>query len=146
MEESQDRELEAILKLIKLTQDGNIKWQAKKPWGDLVNSETTKYASVFFCLHDGKRLRIFIEKQRHDKPFYYETSWVMANLDKRTYPYWDEGVELEITNEDGQSLWRFPHKSAISDLLNAAKYQVAGVKDFLDSLSSNSPERASISK
>lgn len=137
-QEKLDRELEAILKLIKLTQEGNLKWRATKPWGELVENETTRYANVFFCDYEGKRLRIFTEKKRKDKPLGIEASFAamaaMASGINTTYPHWVENLILEITNQDGQSLWRFPNKPATSDLLSAVKYSAAGVKDLLDSL------------
>lgn len=143
MEENFDRELEAILKLIKLTQQGVLKWSATKPWGELVENEVTKYTNVFFCDYENKRLRIFTEKKRKDKPSGIEagieaiTSQSIFSV-SRTYPYWVENLVLEVTNQNGQSLWRFPNKPATSDLLSAVKYSAAGVKDLLDSLLSKS--------
>ena len=138
MEESVDRELEAILNLVKLTQDGTVKWHTAKPWGDLIQDETTKYTNVMHCEFKDKWLRLFIEKHRVDKPKHntlaeLALSNIYYNQD-RAYPYWAEWVVLEISNSAGQSLWRFPSKPATKDLLDAAKYQVAGVKDVLDSL------------
>jgi hypothetical protein len=141
MEEKFDRELEAILKIIKLTQEGLIKWNSAKPWGDLVENEATRYVNVFYCDFEGKRLRIFTEKNLIDKPLGYpahlEEMTRMAQgflSGNKTYPYWKDNLFLEITNPNGQSLWRFPYKSATIDLLNAVKYSAAGVKDFLDIL------------
>lgn len=135
MEKTMDRELEAILKLIKLTQEGTLKWDAAKPWGDLVENETTRYTNVLFCDFEGKRLRIYTEKKRVDKPSTYER-FASSNIfnEGKTYPYWSEHLVLEITNQSGQSLWCFPYKSAITDLLSAAKYQASGAKEMLDSL------------
>jgi hypothetical protein len=143
MNETLDRELEAILELIKLTQDGNLQWETIEPWGDLFENETTKYASVFFCGYIDKRLRIFIERKRIDKPTGLNALASLAysiSTENKIYPYWTEKVVLEVTNQSGQSLWRFPYKSAISDLLTAVKYQVSGIKDILDSLLLNKVE------
>lgn len=141
MEESKDRELEAILNLIKLTQDGVVKWKATKPWGELVESESTKFMNVMFCEYKGKWLRLFVEKRLIDKPTdlgAYSTRNSLASLLNpelnQSHPYWREKEVLEISCSNGQSLWRFPYKPAIKDLLEAAKYQAAGVKDVLDSL------------
>jgi hypothetical protein len=144
MEEPADRELEAILKLVKLTQDGALQWQSAKPWGDLKETDTTKYQNVMFCDFENKRLRIFVEKKRIDPPAGLD-SITMSAFDSilnrnRTYPYWDESVVLEISNIEGHSLWRFRYKPAIQDLFNAVRYQVAGVKDFLDSVLSIPPK------
>lgn len=141
MEESIDRELEAILNLIKLTQNGTVIWQAAKPWGDLVENESTKYTSVMLCKYMDKRLRLFIEHMRIDKPSPYVYSAILGYPDQK-YPYWTADTVLEITNVEGQSLWRFPNKPATRDLLAAVKYQVAGVKEVLDSLLQRPPEPA----
>lgn len=135
MEEPADRELEAILNLVKLTQDGAVKWHAAKSWGDLVQDETTKYSNVMYCEFKDKWLRLFIEKRRVDKPSSVLAAMISSSIaGSQNYPYWTEKVVLEISNSNGQSLWRFPNKPATKDLLDAAKYQVAGVKDVLDSL------------
>lgn len=148
MDESKDRELEAILNLVKLTQDGIVKWHTAKPWGELVESESTKYVNVMYCEYLGRRLRLFVEKRLIDKPSgygMYATRNSLASLIhpelNQSYPYWAENEVLEISNANGQSLWRFPYKPAIKDLLEAAKYQAAGVKEILESLlqAPNSP-------
>lgn len=135
MEESTDRELEAILKLIKLTQDGTLKWQPATQYGDLVETSAVKYSSIMTCTYNDKLLRIFSEKKLKDKPSKLERLMTGSLLDEeRAYPHWVSISVLEISNNKGQSLWRFAYKPAIKDLLNAAKYQASGVKDFLDSI------------
>jgi hypothetical protein len=138
MEEQKDfdRELGAILKLIQLTQDGVLKWRATKPGGDLFETETKKYTNVFHCNYEGKHLRIFTKSTRIDKPTTLMAQFLEGGGIARgqTYPYWRESLELEIINEQWNSLWQFPYKPATDDLLNAVKYSAAGVKDLLDSL------------
>ena len=133
MEESADRELEAILKLIKLTQEGTLKWKSAELSGDLHETNTIKYVNVMTCSYAGKELRIFTRKKLKERPSVLDGLISNASIfnTERTYPYWVEADVLEITDKQGQSLWRFAHKSAIDDLLNAAKYQVSGIKDFL---------------
>lgn len=146
MEESSDRELEAILNLVRLTQNGDVKWHTAKPWGDLAENESTKYINVMYCEFKDKWLRLFVEKRRIDKPSGLGMVAPNNSLAKflnletsQTYPYWKEKVVLEISNSNGQSLWSFPYKPAVKDLLDAAKYQVAGVRDVLDSLLQSPP-------
>lgn len=144
MDESADRELDAILNLIKMTQDGVVKWYAIKPRGDLIENESTKYSNVMYCTYMDKRLRLYIEHKRIDRPSGINQLVRLAFLEstEQTYPYWVTNVVLEISNAEGQSLWRFPSKPATKDLLDAAKYQIAGVKDILDSLIQGSAESA----
>jgi len=136
MTEAVDRELEAILKLIKLTQEGDLKWRSSQPWGDLIQSDARTFASVFVCDFEGKKLRVFFERNRKDKPSSVESMFSSFSVinDAKSYPFWVKTSVLEITNSEGQTLWRFPHKPATADLLKAVQYQVAGVKDVIDSL------------
>ena len=139
MAEPKDRELDAILKLVKLTQDGKLTWNATQPWGELVNTESRRIESVFSCEHEGRRLRIYVEKERVDRPTGFGaliSNNVIAGLGTTapTYPYWTTKTVLEITDVEGRNLWRFPSKPAVNDLLTAVKYHVAGVKEFLDKL------------
>jgi len=135
MEKSVDRELEAILNLIQLTQTGVIQWESAKPWGDLKDDECIRYVSVMCCDYTDRMLRLYVERKRIDKPG-ADSVALTYFYGERTFPFWEERPVLEITNGEGQSLWRFPNKSAVRDLLKAAKYQVAGVKEILDSLTS----------
>jgi hypothetical protein len=139
MEDLNDRELEAILKLIKLTQEGVLKWSVAQPNGDLIANETTRYSNVMTCYYNEKLLRIYFESKQKDAPSPLEkmiSSGILGKVD--TFPQWVKSPVLEISNEQGQSLWRFPYKSATQDLINSAKYQVAGVKDLLDNILSDS--------
>lgn len=136
MENSGDRELEAILNLIQLTQTGSVQWKSAKPWGDLKDDENVRYSSVVFCEYLDKRLRLFVERRRIDKPSHMGLLAVISYPADQKFPYWEEKIVLEVTNREGVSLWRFPYKSAIKDLLKAAKYQTAGIKEIIDSLTS----------
>lgn len=136
MTESTDRELEAILKLIELTQDGTIVWSSLPLAGDLKNSDKLTYTNIMGCEFEKKHLRLYSEKILIEQPTgaLESLSYAAARALGQTFPYWSEKDVLEITNGHGQSLWRFAYKPAIKDLLNAAKYQVSGVKDFLDAI------------
>jgi hypothetical protein len=136
MENSTDRELEAILKLIELTQDGSLHWAPAQQTGDLFDTDSIKYTNIMQCIYEGKCLRIYTEKKLKEKPnnrLGLSLSDLLS-IEDQSYPYWYEKSVLEICNEKGQSLWRFGYKPAIRDLLNAVKYQVSGVKELLDSI------------
>ena len=135
MEESIDRELEAILKLLELTQEGLITWETRPPTGDLFDTNSIKYTNIMHCRYESKNLRIYTERKLRDKPNALTSLLSDSILGvERSYPYWAERTILEICSEQGQSLWRFVHKPAIKDLLNAAKYQASGIKDFLNTI------------
>ncbi len=140
MSEPKERELEAILKLIELTQDGRLTWKATAPWGELVDTESRKIASVYTCDYEGRQLRIYIERVRVDKPSGLDALISTKPVDtifgmpSVMFPYWDATTILEITDQKGRSLWRFPTKPALRELMAAVKYNVAGVKDLIDKL------------
>src|SRR6266487_5806548 len=100
MAEPKDRELDAILKLVKLTQEGTLKWRAGKPWGDLSETDDRKFEGVFTCEYEGRRLRLYVESIRKVEPSLSEFSLFGT---KRTYPYWERELVLEITDVDGRS-------------------------------------------
>ena len=127
-----DRELEAVLKLVELTQAGKLKWKSAHPWGDLQDTDDLQISRVFLADFGYKRLRLYVEKRRKDKPDAFEA--LSTFIGKHTYPYWSEMPKLEITNGDGASLWVFPHKPAISDLLKAVQRQASGANDLIDHL------------
>jgi hypothetical protein len=41
---------------------------------------------------------------------------------------------LEMIGENDVTLWTFPKIEALADLFKAAKFQIAGVKNFLDGI------------
>ena len=41
---------------------------------------------------------------------------------------------LELINEDGHSLWSFPSKEILKDLLEVIKFTVSGTSDLINSL------------
>lgn len=137
MGEAKDRELDVILELIRLTQEGQLTWRARGPWGDLVNTENRKLESVFLCQYKDRYLRIYVERVRVDKPAGISgliNSMSISTYPPREYPYWDSRTVLEFTDSEGRTLWSFPRKPALDDLMTAVKYNVAGVKDFFDKL------------
>src|SRR6267154_923072 len=94
MTEPKDRELEAILKLVKLTQEGALKWRSASPWGDLTETDDRRFEGVFICEYEGRRLRLYVENVRRMQPSVPEIN--LFGL-KKTYPYWEQELALEIT-------------------------------------------------
>jgi hypothetical protein len=136
-----DRDLQAMLKLIELTQTGIIEWEVSKPWGDLKENDDTQYSSVFVATYAAKKLRLFRRSRRIDRPSMYDiASAVAVNLFDREkkYPYWQTDVVLQVTDNSGASLWEFPNKSALHDLLAAVRKQASGVDELIDDLLGNS--------
>lgn len=135
MTEKKDEVLEAIARLIQLTQEGTLKWSAASPWGELRSMDGFEVTFVFTSDYKSRKLRLFGFHRRVEDPgpFGISTSTSAILFGKQpTYPYWEDGVTLELTDTEGRSLWRFPSHSAIFDLLSAVRYQAAGVREFLN--------------
>lgn len=105
-----DRLIDAIVTLIRGTQEGKITWLVKKltpalsPADPKIGVET-----AFETQYRGRRLRL------------YE-------------PPYSSLPNLEIIDENGTTLWTFPPVSGLDDLLSSVRYQTADVKKFLDDI------------
>lgn len=131
MAEVTNKWIDAVTKLTKLTQDGELTWSSLPSDSVLVSDDVQQIDSVFKAFHGHKRLRLY------RKRFKVEANLSLlsgVDLFPRKYPYWASQVYLEIVDEYGNSLWTFPKVTGLSDLLAAVKYQVSGVKEFLEDL------------
>ncbi len=115
-----NRFVEAIATLIQQTQDGELTWEACTPGRDLTTQADTIADTVYMTKKDCWHIRLYPYKQ---KVWPEEDIW-----------YWDERVALEVSDERESCWWRFPHEGAIWDLIDAVKFKVAGVGQFIDKL------------
>lgn len=128
MTQKKDKFVEAVTKLIKLTQEGEIEWRS----ANLVRDDI-KVESVFKAEYKDRLLRIYKYVYKVEKPSPVLISHrIFAH--KEEYPYWETSVTLELIERNGLSLWKFPYTNALYDLLQAVQYQVAGVDEFLDEI------------
>jgi len=129
--------VEVASKLIKLTQEGRLKW--KKAIGDysLDNIENTDLA--FVTQYKNKTLRIYRFRYKVEAPTaglssISNFSTAISIYGERKYPYWASAVVLEFIDDQGNSLWKFPDTKALDDLYSSIQYTVAGVSDFLEDI------------
>lgn len=115
-----NRFVDAITSLIQQTQDGTISWRACSPSDDLTKGSEDVVDTVYVAEKDGRLVRLYKYRYKH---FTDEDVW-----------YWDEDVALELSDEDKSSWWRFPEHRALWDLLEAVKFKVVGVDQFIDKL------------
>jgi hypothetical protein len=116
-----NRWVDAVTRMIELTQQGKLPWSVEYlPAPD----EDDKQIVAFQSLYKDKLIRLYKKTVRvqHDR----ETMFPRST--------WTTKVFLEFINADGETLWTFPEVDALSDLLSAVQYQVAGVADFLDEI------------
>lgn len=126
MAEYKNKWLDAVLKMIKFTQEDKLQWESKAPPNWLNKDPEVIVDVIFMTIFKNKAIQLYEKRTKIPNP---------GNLPfiKGSY-YWKDEIVLEFIDEEGCSLWRFPQSSALNDLLNAVKYQVAGVTDFLDEI------------
>lgn len=119
----------AITKLTKLTQDGNLTWTAHQPPSSFSKGPNSRVQTVFLTNYGDRRLRLYENRSQEEVIDFDE--FEMRPIAKLV---WTKNVVLEFVDNDDNSLWAFPYVEALNDLLAAVQYQVAGVKDFLADL------------
>ncbi len=124
MKKAKDKWIEIIAKLTKLTQDNILKWRISEVPEYLKGFNDIRIDVVYYSIYKGKRLRIYEKKEK-------ETIMVSFN---RFETMWETSTVLDIADDTGISLWAFPKVEGLNNLLNAVKFQVTGVKDFLKEL------------
>lgn len=124
--------VDAVARLIELTQRGRIRWSSVEPKGTVTEVED-RTSGVFQAVHNGKILRLYGKRVTERRAVPTE------DFTRLLYPPKYELVKgskvvLEFVDARGATLWTFPELSALRDLLTAAQYQVAEVGSFLDEL------------
>lgn len=121
--------VEAVAKLIQLTQQGELKWTIDEPPVSFSKGPNARVEIVFVAKYGEKSLRLY--ERRFQEEFVDFDEFEMRPVPKTE---WRKAVVLEFIDDFGNSLWTFPSVEALNDLMSAVQYQVAGVKDFLTEL------------
>jgi len=129
MSTERNKWIEAVAKLIKLTQDGNLVWQAQEPPFSFSKRPDAGVEVVFVSKHGERNLRLYEKRVQEEVEDFDD--FEMRPVTKLE---WKKRVILEFIDENGNSLWAFPSLDALNDLASTVQYQVAGVKDFLAEL------------
>lgn len=139
MTEAIDKNIEAIGKLILLTQKSKLVWDSRDPSVVPGQSSENIASSVFVCEYNFKKLRIYQRK-------YKDVSRGLgilglaglgsayANDSKQPEMRWYSEIVLELVDEFGNSIWQFPKEKILRDLLEAVKYRTSGASDVIESL------------
>lgn len=133
-ESGRDRVLEAVVKLIQLTQKGELEWRSDKPDESMMLGERDTVGPVYTTDYKGRTLQV------------YRRAWVdpLAGgaLAKRntwgqfgalTPPELNEQTVLRLATPEG-GFWTFPQNSALNDLMNAVAFKVTDANGFLDEI------------
>ena len=121
--------VDAVAKLIKLTQEGELKWTIDEPPPSFSRRPNSRVEVVFVTNYGEKNLRLY--ERRFQEEFIDFDEFEMRAVPKTD---WRKAVVLEFVDDNGNSLWAFPSVEALNDLMSAVQYQAAGVKDFLTEL------------
>ena len=145
--------IDAVTKLIKLTQEGELKWSSSGETAQVSRQESERVSVVFKAQHKNKYLRLYELQSRIDEPvkspFFTTASYATeyatsvsglfgAHLPQ--YPYWNKEVILEFTDYQGHALWKVPHVPPLRDLLHTVEYQVSGAGEFLKDIFTPDPQ------
>lgn len=102
---SREKLIDALVRLIRGTQEGRIRWTIEK------TIDGVKYVTDY----KSRRLRLYSIRR-------------IDHWDAQEEAY------LEIIDDAGTSLWIFPRVSGLDDLLGSVRYQTAAVKGLLDEI------------
>lgn len=147
MSEEKNKWIDAAAKMIKLTQDGTLKWEAVKPSVSLKKQSDDTVDIAFQTTYKDKKLRLYKRIYKDYRPVSKPspTAFTIPQLfgvEREMESYWATEVNLEFLSSEGLTLWTYPKVNILSDLLSAVQYQVAGVKDFLNDLLSDEEQSA----
>lgn len=120
MSTGRNRWIDAIGKLIALTQERKLAWRGYSAEDNPILSSKT-VGVVYEADYNGKTLRLYEPKFR-------------AHRQLTGSGEWESEAVLELVDSTGLSVWTFPQTDATEHLLRAVKYQVAGVRQFLEEL------------
>src|SRR5258708_37794123 len=95
-EKKKDDTVEAVTKLIKMTQEGQLKWNAATPRGSLETTDSFQVNFVFAATHKHRNLRLYGFRKKIEVPgpfgIFATSVPTILRQKERTYPYWEEGV------------------------------------------------------
>ena len=129
MSNERNKWIDAVAKLIKLTQDGQLVWAAQEPPFTFSKRPNFSVEVVFACKYGEKNLRLYEKRIQGEVDEFDE-----FEIRPVTKVEWTKVTVLEFVDERGNSLWAFPKIEALNDLFSTVQYQVAGVRDFLAEL------------
>ncbi len=121
-----DKITKSLAALLQQTQDESLTWEVGDPPRNLSMPTDDIIDIVYYSTKDNHRLRLYPFKTR-----YY--------TDEDIY-HWQDGVNLEVSDESESSWWQFPSNPIIWDLLEAVRFKTVEVEGFIDGLISESEE------
>lgn len=142
MAEPESKWVDAVTKLIRLTQEGKLHWKSDEPPYLLAgNDENRRVFMVFKSEFKGRKLMVYEQYQKESPSSFLgyqlrkEVSDYYRHLfPEETAPRWLASVKLDIIDKMGNSLWSVPQTASLTDLLSAVQYQVSGARALLNDI------------
>jgi hypothetical protein len=131
--EKKNKWIDAVGKLLQITQQGSLKWNPVKPPPYLTSELSDSRVDVVYeTEYKDRTLRLYEKRYKVQKPNPLFSATLV--FDPREYPYWTSKTVLELLDVNELSPWAFPNSQVLDDLLDAVRYQVSGIKDFLNEI------------
>lgn len=144
MATEKNRWIDAVGKLLQLTQVGELEWKPKDPPSYLnLQPDRKRVDVVYEGRYNDRKLRLYqlmykVEKPRDAAGTFAIRALAVGSIFNQPeypdYPYWTKKTVLELLDQSGFGAWTFPETELLDDLLAAVRYQAAGVKEFLDEI------------
>ena len=123
--------INSITKLIKLTQEDKIEWfVAPQSEKNMIKNNENLDGSIFKAIYKEKILRLYKSRIKVEKNDPYA---VFVYPEQKKYG-WTVRYRLEIVDDNGNYVWVFPEANSLSDLFQAVQYQVSGISTLIDEL------------
>lgn len=119
MSDNKNQYIEALAKLLELTQKNRLEWNIVPTANAL---RDISVGSVYEAEYKEKKLRLYTKKN----PFKVGGLLGVAN---KGYD-----VVLEIADRFGNPAWQFPDELITIDLYKAVKFKASGAQDLIDDL------------
>ena len=118
--------IEVVGELIKLTLKNQLVWKVGEPLRSIGKESDERIESVFYTTYQGKKLRLY---KRIYKAYRHRDEVTYAPIYE---PFLVSEVVLEIVDDNGLTLWRFPTLDITLDLLSSVQYRVSGAQELLE--------------
>lgn len=129
MTDATNKTIDAIAKLIALTRNGSLTWSPIDPAYIKANYPNVAISSAFTTNYANKTLRIYKGTTERESTTFPGLSALEDML-----PRWTSRVTLDITDNNNNVIWQFPHARILNDLMSCVQYKAANIDEFIEKL------------
>lgn len=149
MSDEEDDAVQAVTRLNRLTQEGELQWNTTESEAVENTRKGRLKTAVFATNLDGKRLFLYGRRVQKKVPNDATTRAMQQSLTTGNplpaapgETYVDSETVLEIVDVDGNPVWKFPQTSALEDLLSTVSYHASGAGELIDKLTEEQSENS----